>query len=127
MRMHEIVCVGDVHEGIAFGFRVDPETGISERALDLHRNFARAAQWAIDHGSKLFIVLGDLFDRAHVAPVFRELVRRDVIEPLGAAGLEGWLPPGDPDPPPPGQRAPSPPGLPGGPPAPGFPGPARAR
>src|SRR5437867_5894220 len=91
MRMHEIVCVGDVHEGIAFGFRVDPETGISERALDLHRNFARAAQWAIEHASKLFIVLGDLFDRAHVAPVFRELVRRDVIEPLGAAGIEVWL------------------------------------
>src|SRR5207249_10191263 len=91
MRMHEIVCVGDVHEGVAFGFRVDPETGISERALDLHRNFARAAQWAIEHASKLFIVLGDLFDRAHVAPVFRELVRRDVIEPLGAAGIEVWI------------------------------------
>ena len=89
--MHEIVCVGDVHEGIAFGFRVDPETGISERALDLHRNFARAAQWAIDHGSKLFLVLGDLFDRPNVAPAFRELVRRDVIEPLGAAGIEVWL------------------------------------
>jgi len=89
--MHEIVCVGDGHEGIAFGFRVDPETGISDRALDLHRNFARAAQWAIDHGSKLFIVLGDLFDRPNVAPVFRELVRRDVIEPLGAAGIEVWL------------------------------------
>src|SRR3989454_10685037 len=94
--MHEIVCVGDVHEGIAFGFRVDPETGISERALDLHRNFARAAQWAIDHGSKLFLVLGDLFDRPNVAPAFRELVRRDVIEPLGAAGVEGGLLAGDP-------------------------------
>ncbi|TLZ73486.1 MAG: hypothetical protein E6K10_00165 [Methanobacteriota archaeon] len=89
--MHEIVCVGDVHEGITFPFRVDPETGVSERALDLHRNFARAARWAIDHGSKLFIVLGDLFDRPHVAPVFRELVRRDVIEPLGKAGVEVWL------------------------------------
>ncbi len=89
--MHEIVCVGDVHEGIAFGFRVDPETGISERALDLHRNFALAARWAIDHGSTLFIVLGDLFDRPNVAPVFRELVRQDVIEPLGAAGIEVWL------------------------------------
>ena len=89
--MHEIVCVGDVHEGIAFGFRVDPETGISDRALDLHRNFARAAAWAIEHGAKLFIVLGDLFDRPNVAPVFRELVRKDVIEPLGAAGIEVWL------------------------------------
>ncbi|HTD82047.1 MAG TPA: metallophosphoesterase, partial [Thermoplasmata archaeon] len=89
--MHEIVCVGDVHEGIAFGFRVDPETAISERALDLHRNFARAASWAIEHGTKLFIVLGDLFDRPNVAPVFRELVRRDVIEPLGKAGIEVWL------------------------------------
>ncbi len=89
--MHEIVCVGDVHEGIPFGFRMDPETGISERAMDLHRNFARAAQWAIDHGSKLLVVLGDLFDRPHIAPAFRELVRKDVIEPLGKAGIDVWL------------------------------------
>lgn len=89
--MHEIVCVGDVHEGIAFGFRVEPETGISERAMDLHRNFARAAVWAIEHRAKLFIVLGDLFDRPNVAPAFRELVRRDVIEPLGNAGIPVWL------------------------------------
>ena len=31
--MQPIVCVGDVHEGIGFGIRVDPDTGISERAL----------------------------------------------------------------------------------------------
>ena len=90
-RMHDIVCVGDVHEGIAFGYRVDPETGVSERALDLHRNFARAAQFAIEQKAKLFCVLGDLFDRPHVAPVFREMVRRDVIEPLGKAGIEVLL------------------------------------
>src|SRR2546429_671601 len=71
--MHEIVCVGDVHEGLNFDFRIDPETGISERALDLHGNFAKAARWAIDHRASLFCILGDLFDRAHVAPVFREL------------------------------------------------------
>jgi len=89
--MHEIVCVGDVHEGLSFDFRIDPETGISERALDLHGNFAKAAQWAIDHQAALFCILGDLFDRTHVAPVFRELVRRDVIEPLGKAGIEIWI------------------------------------
>ncbi len=89
--MHEIVCVGDVHEGLSFDFRIDPETGISERALDLHGNFAKAARWAIDHQASLFCILGDLFDRTHVAPVFRELVRRDVIEPLGAAGIEVWI------------------------------------
>jgi DNA repair protein SbcD/Mre11 len=89
--MHEIVCVGDVHEGLNFDFRIDPETGISERALDLHGNFAKAAQWAIDHRASLFCILGDLFDRAHVAPVFREMVRKDVIEPLGAAGIEVWI------------------------------------
>src|SRR2546426_9417144 len=59
--------------------------------MDHHRNFARATRWSIDLGSKLFIVLGDLFDRPNVAPAFRELVRRDVIEPLGAAGIEVWL------------------------------------
>src|SRR5438552_1983116 len=89
--MHEIVCVGDVHEGLSFDFRIDPETGISERALDLHGNFAKAARWAIEHRAALFCILGDLFDRAHVAPVFREMVRRDVIEPLGAAGIEVWI------------------------------------
>lgn len=89
--MHDIVCVGDVHEGLNFDFRIDPETGISERAMDLHRNFAKAAQWAIQHRASLFCILGDLFDRAHVAPVFRELVRRDVIEPLGAEGIEVWI------------------------------------
>lgn len=89
--MHEIVCVGDVHEGLNFDFRIDPETGISERALDLHRNFARAASWAIEHEASLFCILGDLFDRTHVAPVFREMVRKDVIEPLGAAGIEVWI------------------------------------
>src|SRR5207249_1983474 len=89
--MHEIVCVGDVHEGLSFDFRIDPETGISERALDLHGNFAKAARWAIEHGASLFCILGDLFDRAHVAPVFREMVRKDVIEPLGAAGIEVWI------------------------------------
>ncbi len=89
--MHEIVCVGDVHEGLSFDFRIDPDTGISERALDLHGNFAKAARWAIDHQASLFCILGDLFDRTHVAPVFRELVRRDVIEPLGQAGIEVWI------------------------------------
>ncbi len=89
--MHEIVCIGDVHEGLAFDFRIDPETGISERALDLHGNFANAAKWAIDHEAALFCILGDLFDRTHVAPIFRELVRRDVIEPLGRAGIEVWI------------------------------------
>ena len=89
--MQPIVCVGDVHEGIGFGIRVDPDTGISERALDLHRNFVTAAKWAIDNHSALFCVLGDMFDRSHVAPTFREMVRRDIIEPLGKAGIEVWL------------------------------------
>ena len=89
--MHDVVFVGDVHEGISFGMRVDPETGVSERSMDLHRNFARAAQFAIENGAKLFVVLGDLFDRTNVAPVFREMVRRDVIEPLGRAGISVWL------------------------------------
>ncbi len=90
-RMHDIVFVGDVHEGIAFGIRVDPETGVSERSMDLHRNFARAARFAIENAAKLFIVLGDLFDRTHIAPVFREMVRKDVIEPLGEAGIPVWI------------------------------------
>jgi exonuclease SbcD len=89
--MHEIVFVADVHEGINFGFRVDPQTGVSERAMDLHRNFVAAARHAVDVGASLFVVLGDLFDRTNVAPVFREIVRRDVVEPLGRAGVEIWL------------------------------------
>lgn len=89
--MGGLLVVSDVHEGINFGFRVDPETGISERALDLHRNFARTARHAIDHGMDLFVVNGDLFDRTHVSPAFREMVRKDVIEPLGEAGIPTWI------------------------------------
>ncbi|MFQ5884360.1 MAG: exonuclease SbcCD subunit D [Thermoplasmata archaeon] len=89
--MPEIVLVGDVHEGMNFGFKVDPETGISERAMDLHRNFSLAAKYAIERESPLFIILGDLFDRTHVAPAFRELVRRDVIEPLQEKNIEIWI------------------------------------
>src|SRR2546428_14022126 len=89
--MHEIVCVGDVHGGLTFDFRIDTATGILERALDLRGNFAKAARWAIAHRASLFCILGDLFARAHVAPVFREMVRRDVIEPLGDAGIEVWI------------------------------------
>lgn len=89
--MWEIVAVGDVHEGRTFGIRIDPKTGISERSLDLHDNFKRAAESAIHHGAKLFLVLGDMFDRTHVSPAFRSLIRDDVIEPLARAGIETWI------------------------------------
>ncbi len=89
--MGGLLAVCDIHEGINFGFRVDPETGISERSLDLHRNFARTAEYAIENRVDLFVVGGDLFDRTHVSPSFRELVRKDVIEPLGRAGIKTWV------------------------------------
>ncbi len=89
--MGGLLAVSDIHEGISFGFRVDPETGISERSLDLHKNFARAAEYAIEQEMDLFVIGGDLFDRTHVSPAFREMVRRDVIEPLGRAGIETWI------------------------------------
>jgi exonuclease SbcD len=87
----QIAVIGDIHEGITFGYRVNPETGISERALDLHRNFIRASEHAIEAGASLFILAGDLFDRPHVAPVFREMVRTDVVEPLLGAGIDVWI------------------------------------
>jgi DNA repair exonuclease SbcCD nuclease subunit len=89
--MNEIVVVGDVHEGINFGIRVDPQTGVSERALDMHRNLTKAAGYAIENKASLFVILGDLFDRTNVAPIFREYVRSDVIEPLGKAGIKVYI------------------------------------
>jgi exonuclease SbcD len=89
--MPEIVLVGDVHEGMNFGFKVDPDTGISERAMDFHKNFSSAAKYAMDNESPLFIILGDLFDRTHVAPAFRELVRRDIVEPLQEKNTDIWI------------------------------------
>jgi DNA repair exonuclease SbcCD nuclease subunit len=89
--MNDIVVVGDVHEGINFDIRVDPQTGVSERALDMHRNLTRAATYAIENKASLFIILGDLFDRTHVGPIFREYVRNDVIEPLGKAGVKVYI------------------------------------
>ncbi|MEE8199421.1 MAG: metallophosphoesterase [Thermoplasmata archaeon] len=89
--MGGLVAVSDVHEGVNFPYRLDPETGVSARALDLHRNFVRSAQYAIAQKADVFVVTGDLFDRTHVSPTFREQVRRDVIEPLGEAGIPTWL------------------------------------
>lgn len=89
--MNEIIIVGDVHEGINFGFQIDPDTGLSKRVYDIHKNFARVAEFAINNGAKLFIIVGDLFDRTHVSPTFRELVRKDVIEPLARANIKVWI------------------------------------
>ncbi|MEW6069330.1 MAG: DNA repair exonuclease [Candidatus Thermoplasmatota archaeon] len=89
--MNEIVVCADVHEGINFGWLIDPETGISARAIDIHKNFARVAEFAIKEKSKLFVILGDLFDRTHISPTYRELIRKDVIEPLGNASINVWI------------------------------------
>jgi exonuclease SbcD len=89
--LSKVVCVGDIHEGINFGFNIDAETGISKRALDIHDNFAKTADYAIENGSALFVILGDMFDRTHVSPTFRELIRRDVIEPLNNAEIKVWI------------------------------------
>lgn len=90
-RGNEIVVVGDIHEGINFGYRIDLESGLSERAIDIHRNFARAAKYAIEARAALFVIAGDLFDRTHISPAFRELVRRDVVEPLSADNIKIWI------------------------------------
>lgn len=89
--MNDIVAVADVHEGINFGFNMDVETGISERALDIHKNLVKAAKFAIENRSKLFVIVGDLFDRTHIAPVYREMIRKDVIEPLGKKNVNVWI------------------------------------
>lgn len=89
--MGEIVVVGDVHEGMNFPYNIDPETGLSARALDIHKNLRLAAEYALESRASLFVIVGDLFDRTHVSPISRELVRRDVIEPLGKAGVEVWI------------------------------------
>ena len=86
--MNEIVIVGDVHEGKTYDFRVDPLTSVSARTWDLHANLVRAVKYAIEVRASLFVLLGDLFDRTNVAPIFREQVRQDVIEPLGQCGTK---------------------------------------
>jgi DNA repair exonuclease SbcCD nuclease subunit len=86
--LNEIVIVGDVHEGRSYDFRVNPLISVSDRTLDLHKNLVHAAKFAVENKAVLFVLLGDLFDRTNVAPIFREYVRQDVIEPLGKAGVK---------------------------------------
>ncbi len=86
--LKEIVIVGDVHEGRASDIRVDTLTGVSARTMDLHNNLVRAANYAKENKASVLILLGDVFDRTNVAPIFRELVRQEVIEPLGEAGVK---------------------------------------
>ncbi len=85
--MNDIVVVGDVHAGRAYDIRVDVLTGVSARTLDLHHNLILAAKYAVENKASLFVLLGDVFDRTNVAPIFREYMRHDVIEPLGNAGV----------------------------------------
>jgi exonuclease SbcD len=89
--MHEFVICADVHEGKKFDYRIDPRTGLSERELDIHKNFKRIADFALDNNSKYLAILGDLFDKTHVAPIYRRLIREDVIEPLSRAGINIWV------------------------------------
>jgi len=89
--MMKVVVTADIHEGVSFPYKIDVTTGISARAVDIHKNFVRACYHAIEKKAELFVIAGDLFERPHVAPVFRELVRRDVIEPLGKAGVKVWI------------------------------------
>ncbi|MBU4189946.1 MAG: metallophosphoesterase [Candidatus Thermoplasmatota archaeon] len=89
--MNDIIAVADIHEGINFGFNMDVETGISERAIDIHKNLVKAAEFAIDNHSKLFVIAGDLFDRTHISPTYREMIRKDVIEPLGKNNVGIWI------------------------------------
>lgn len=89
--MNEIVVCADVHEGINFGMNIDIETGISARALDIHENLKRIVDFAIQKESKLFVILGDLLDRTNVAPIYREMIRKDIIEPLRARKIKVWI------------------------------------
>lgn len=89
--MDEIVVCADIHEGINFGINVDLETGISARALDIHENFKRIANFAIAKKAKLFVIAGDLFDRTNVVPIYREMVRKDVLEPLRANKIKVFI------------------------------------
>jgi exonuclease SbcD len=89
--MNEIIVCADIHEGINFGINVDLETGVSARALDIHNNFKRVANFAIEKKAKLFVIAGDLFDRTNVAPIYREMVRKDVIEPLRKNKIKIWI------------------------------------
>src|SRR5439155_644981 len=70
------------------GFKLCPEIG---RLLAEYVATEKRPEPLVPLRASRFCILGDLFDRAHVAPVFREMVRRDVIEPLGAAGIEVWI------------------------------------
>src|SRR2546426_12298515 len=89
--MNEFVIVGDVHEGRTYDIRVDALTGVSARTLDLHNNLIRASKYAIENKASLFVLLGDVFDKTNVLPIFREYVRQDVIEPLGEAGVKVFI------------------------------------
>ncbi len=68
-----------------------PRQASLKRALDMHHNLVRAAAYAIENRASIFVILGDLFDRTHVAPIFREYVRNDVIEPLARAGVAVFI------------------------------------
>ena len=84
----KIVHVSDTHIGFSAYRKVDDETGINQREMDIYRRFAEFADKAIEIHPDLVIHSGDLFDS--VRPSNRAIsVALDNLARITAAGHTG--------------------------------------
>jgi exonuclease SbcD len=78
----KVIFFADSHVGRAFAYNRS-NIGISERAIDLVKQVASIATYAIEKGAGIVAVAGDLFDKSSgINPNVKKLFRENVIKPL---------------------------------------------
>ena len=80
--MAKILFVSDVHIGIRYPYRVDLQTGISQRTMDFIDALARVVDFAINNQIDIFVICGDLYDRVTIGPTLLRQVREKIWQPL---------------------------------------------
>lgn len=86
--MTKVFFFADPHFGLNYNHRRDPETSVSERALDTIRHFDRVVATVIEERAPLLVCAGDFYNRTSgVNPTIKRYLRRGPLANLQAAQI----------------------------------------
>jgi len=83
-----VLFTADLQLGKSFKFKRNVEIGASERTIDLLKPVMDIADYAIEHGVKIVVICGDLYDRWTIHATIKKLFRKHVLIPLRNKGIE---------------------------------------
>lgn len=83
-----VLFASDCQLGKAFKFKRNAEIGVSERTIDLLKPMIEISNQAIEHGVKIVVFCGDLYDRASISATVKKLFRKHVLIPLRNENIE---------------------------------------